>query len=962
MASVPTDAVVGREQELKLALQLVKGVVGGKSGVLLIEGEAGVGKSRLVQQIREDAVALGARVLWGSGHPLERTRPFGVIGEAMDLRPSSSDPRRAAVGRLLRGGGGSLDPRTVAPAPDVRFRVVDEVVELMETVAASVPVVLIVEDLHWADESSLVAVGAIVHQLHDMPLLVVATLRPGPRARALDILLDDWIVSEARLIELLGLGAEEVATLVNAVLGARPGPILASIVEKAAGNPLWIVELLRSLSSEGWLRRRGICAEAAADELPGTFRELVLRRLHYLPAGALDALRLAAVLGESISVHHLSVVSRRSPPEVVGDLAEAFRGRLLEERAGAVVFRHQLVQQAIYEDIPMPLRRALHRDAAGALARAGGDHAQVASHLLRGADKGDLEAVRWLRHAAVEAAAGAPVVAVDLLERTVELLPDGHSDADIVRAELAEALLRAGHVADAATVAEAILDRPHREDADVRLTLTLVSALSLQNRPTELSMRAEAALTATPLRTGDQALVLAQASYAQTFSGDVVGGEATAGRSLELAELAEDAAMTVWSLCALSVAVKTQGRCGEALSMSRRAVASAFEAADNGARLRHPYFFLGMALADCDLVDDARVSFERAIVECETLGSVWLLPDTLLQAAQLRFVIGEWDDATVEFEAGLRLAEERGQRVLIAQSKACLAIIAAARGRLPAAKATLDGLETILTDDRPPYGAEMVAFAMATIAEAQGDLSGAFAMLLRFWNYNVEREIRYYHRYLAPPLVRLALELKHPDVAGDVVRTVEKDAALAAEVRTVQATALRCRGLLDRDPRPLLDAVALARGSRRVLDHAGACEDAAAVLAGEQPGQASDLLVEAQASYDAMDGVAWSARTAAALRGLGVRQGARRTHRRAETGWESLTTSELAVSGLVAEGLTNREVARRLHISPHTVNTHLRHIFQKLVVTTRAELAAKIVRHRQITQSSDVSTTGDGTP
>ncbi len=256
----------------------------------------------------------------------------------------------------------------------------------------------------------------------------------------------------------------------------------------------------------------------------------------------------------------------------------------------------------------------------------------------------------------------------------------------------------------------------------------------------------------------------------------------------------------------------------------------------------------------------------------------------------------------------------------------------------------------------------MVAFAMATVAEAEGDLSGAFAMLLRFWNYNVEREIRYYHRYLAPPLVRLALELGHSDIAADVVRTVERDAALAAEVRTVQATAGRCRGLLDRDPRPLLDAVLLARGGRRVLDHAGACEDAAAVLSAVQPDQAKDLLLEAQEIYDAVGAVAWSVRTAAALRALGVRQGARRSHRRAETGWESLTTSERAVSELVAEGLTNREVARRLHISPHTVNTHLRHVFQKLVVTTRAELAAKIASRGQITHSSDVSTAGDGTP
>lgn len=954
-----TDAVVGRRRELEVARRLVEDVVGGTSGVLLIEGDAGLGKTRLVEQTRDAARAIGASVLCGGGHPFERTRPFGVIADALDLRPRSPDPRRAAVGRLLAGEGRGLDPRTPTPAADVRFRVIDEVVELIEMLAASAPVVLILEDLHWADDSSLGTARTIVHELRDMPVLLVATFRPAPRHRDLDVLIDDCVAVGARRLHLLALRAEEVDTLVRAALGGSPGPILASIVDKAAGNPLWIVELLRSLSSEGWLRRGGEFVEAAADELPSTFRQLVLRRLHYLPAGALDVLQLAAVLGESISVHHLAAVSRRSPRDVVSDLAEAFRARLLDERDDAVVFRHQLVQQAIYEDIPMPVRRALHRDAAGALARAGADHAQVASQLLRGADKGDLEAVRWLRRAATEAAAGAPPVAVDLLGRAVELLPNGHNDADLLQAELAEALLRAGRVADAAAAAEAVLDRPHREDADVRLALTLVSALSLQNRAAELVTRAAVALTNPALRAPDQSLVLAQASYGQTFSGDFVGGEATARRALELAESAENTAMTVWSLSALSVAVKTQGRYGEALSMTRRAVASAFEAADDGARLRHPHFFLGMALADCDRTDDAYVAFERAIVECEELGSAWLLPDTLLQAAQLRFATGQWDDAGVELEAGIRLAEDRGQRVLIAPSRACLAIMATARGNLPAATSALAGLEAIVTGhERPPYGAEMVAVAMAMTAEDAGDPSAAFAMLLRSWNYDVEQEIRYYHRYLGPPLVRLALESERSEMAAEVVRTVEDGARLAAEVPTVQATALRCRGLLDRDPRLLLDAVALARRGGRVLEHAGACEDAAAVLAASRPDQAKDLLLDAQARYEAVDAAAWSARTAAALRGLGVRQGARRPHRRTGTGWESLTTSERAVSELVAEGLTNREVARRLYISPHTVNTHLRHIFQKVAVTTRAELATRIARDQRITHSSDVSAPG----
>jgi DNA-binding CsgD family transcriptional regulator len=144
----------------------------------------------------------------------------------------------------------------------------------------------------------------------------------------------------------------------------------------------------------------------------------------------------------------------------------------------------------------------------------------------------------------------------------------------------------------------------------------------------------------------------------------------------------------------------------------------------------------------------------------------------------------------------------------------------------------------------------------------------------------------------------------------------------------------------------LVEAVELARRGPRFLDHAGACEDAAAVLTTTgRSAKAKELLVEAQARYEAVDARAWAARTGARLRRLGVRQGSRGQRRRPSSGWASLTPNELIICRLVAEGLTNREVGRRLYISPHTVNTHLRHIFQKLSVSTRAELAG-LVGHR----------------
>jgi DNA-binding CsgD family transcriptional regulator len=962
MALRPAAGLVGRDRELAVIGELLRALRRGAATTLLVEGEAGIGKTRLVEALTDLAHGEGLTVFHGNAHPFERTRPFGAVADALELRRRSADPLRSAIAGLLVGG---TQGRTVVDGTaDLRYRVVEEVVDLVETACAETPVVLILEDLHWADDSSLLAFRSIAHGLSHVPLLLVGTLRPAPRSRELDELFDECASAGARVVSLRSLLAHDVEALVQAQLGLPPGPLLTSILVKAGGNPLWLVEILRSLSIEGWLRRSSEFAEATADELPGSLRDLVLRRLGYLPTRTLDLLKAASVLGDAVSVHDLAAVRRRPATEVVADLEEAFRSRLLDEHRDAVVFRHQLVQQAVYEDLPVPARRALHREAAGALAEVGADLSTVASHLIRGADRGDLEAVRWLRQAAAQAAARAPSVTVDLLRPAVALLPLGHPDTDLVTAELAEALQRAGQVAEASTVAEEVLDRPHRAEADVPLRLTLVSALSLQNRAPELIDRAESALQSSVLRPPDQALVLTQASYGRTFSGDFVGGEETARRALDIAERAGSVEMTVWGLAALSVAVKTQGRYAEALESTHRALALTFDPVDDGARLRHPHFFQGMALADSDRFGEARPAYLRAIEESRELGSAWLLPDMFLLAAEERFLVGAWDDAAAELESGVRLAQQHGQRISINQSRAYQAVMAIARGDVAGARSALADVDEQLTADQPSYGVEMVGFAASMLAEAEDEPVRAHGVLLRCWNRDVEREIRYYHRYLAPPLVRLSLALDQADLARRVVEAVEAGAILAPDVVSVQAAAQRCRGLLDDDPAPLLQAVELARRSTRLLDHAGACEDAASVVArsGQEQG-AKDLLSEAQSRYDTVDATAWLARVGAGLRRLGVRQGARGPRRRPDTGWDSLTPSESAVSRLVAEGLTNREVGRRLHISPHTVNTHLRHVFQKLSVSTRAELAGKVARGSaegiEITHSRDVSPGAD---
>ncbi len=291
----------------------------------MVEGEAGIGKTQLVRRIADEAGELGAAVLWGAAHPFER-RPFGVLVDALDLRPRSADPERARIGRLLVGGGGHES--TSPPPADATLAIVDGAIELLENSCSEAPTVLVLEDLHWADGSTLGTVRAILHDLRYLPLLLVATLRPAPRTAELDVLLDDFVACGTQL-RLGSLEPADVDALVRRQLGASAGPLLSSIIQKAAGNPLWIVELTRSLSAEGWLKRDAGVVEATADELPGTLRELVLRRLRYLPDRTLELLQLASLLGEAVSIRDLAIVARRPATEVVAGLSDAFRGRLL---------------------------------------------------------------------------------------------------------------------------------------------------------------------------------------------------------------------------------------------------------------------------------------------------------------------------------------------------------------------------------------------------------------------------------------------------------------------------------------------------------------------------------------------------------------------------------------------------------------------------------------------------------
>ncbi len=268
--------MIGRAGEVQVLYRLLSGVAAGTGAAVLVEGEAGIGKTWLMRSLTVTARRRGFRVFLGAAHPFETTRPFGALSQALELRRGSSDTRRAAIARLLDVGAGPQSDRATGQAPDVRFRVVEEIVDLVEGLSAGSAVVVALENLHWADDSTIFTFRSMVHRLAHMPVLLVGTLRPSPRSAELDLLIDELLGSGTALLRLERLGDADVVDLVRAELGAPPGPRLSRVVDRADGNPLWIVEILHLLHSDDLLEVGAMTAEAVTESLPESFRHIVL--------------------------------------------------------------------------------------------------------------------------------------------------------------------------------------------------------------------------------------------------------------------------------------------------------------------------------------------------------------------------------------------------------------------------------------------------------------------------------------------------------------------------------------------------------------------------------------------------------------------------------------------------------------------------------------------------------------
>src|SRR5580698_8416652 len=416
----PAGALVGRDSEMALLRRLIKEVARGHGGaVVLIEGEPGIGKSSLVRAAVAEAPEAGCEVFWGAGDELGQALPLLPFLEALRVREPATNPRRTTIVGLLRG------EVTADRGTDVPAVLAEQLLALVAEQCAVRPTILVIDDLQWADQASVTLWGRLARSSRQMPLLLVGMMRPVPQRD--DLLALRRVAGDAARLQLTALTGQAVADLVAALAGGRPDDNLLQLAGGAAGNPLYVTELVAALARSSSLTITDAgAAELASDSAPGSLSAAIAGRLGFVAGPVHEVLRAAALLGVDFAVPDLATVLGRGVPDLIPAVGEACAAGVLAESGSGLGFRHPLIRAALYDEMPAPVRAAWHRDVGRALAAAGAPPDRVARQLLQAVgDSGDTTEpvddwmLDWLSSTADPLISQAPEVAADLLTRAV---------------------------------------------------------------------------------------------------------------------------------------------------------------------------------------------------------------------------------------------------------------------------------------------------------------------------------------------------------------------------------------------------------------------------------------------------------------------------------------------------------------------------------------------------------------
>jgi DNA-binding CsgD family transcriptional regulator len=928
---MPPVTLVGRDSEMALLTGLVKQLIRGRGSSVLIEGEPGIGKSALVRAAAEMPEA-DCQVFWGAGDELGQALPLLPFLDALRVREPSANPRRNTIVRLLRG-------EVTADRTDVPTVLAEQLLALVAEQCAARPTILVIDDLQWADRTSITLWGRLARSAGQLPLLLVGMMRPVPQRD--ELLALRRVVGDVTRLELSGLTGTAVADLVATLAGGRPDDHLLRLADGAAGNPLYVTELVAALARSSSL----IVTEAGAAELagvsaPGSLSAAIADRLGFAAGPVREVLRAAALLGMDFAVPDLAIVLGRNVADLIQAVDEACAAGVLAESGNGLRFRHALIRAALYDEMPAPVRAAWHRDAGRALAEAGAPADRVARQMLRAVgglgaatEPVDEWMLDWLARTADALVARAPGVAAELLTRAVASAPADSARHDWLASRLADALCRIGDTAAAEQVVNRALEHAAEPDLLVDLHWTLAQCRMRAGESAESLATLERALASPAISARHRARLLVLAARTHSNLGEVEKAGRAATSALAAASEAGDNWAMGWALHVLTIVTAVQGHVTDALPLFDQALTvTQSDPALTDLRLLLQ-INQAVTLGNLDRYEEALAAAGQARHLADQIGTAIRMAQVHGALGQLLFETGRWDAALAEVEI---VHENLKEPAAACCDLGIAAVIRFHRGDTGAARRPL----AAAVPHAKRLGHRLIgplALARSLDREHEGALPEALAALTVAFDGDTE-ELEEIEDLLADA-VRLACETGD---LGTAQALTGHATALAAEseIPHRQANALYCRGLLDRDASRLLAAAARYDDASRPLLTAKALEAAADhfVSAGERD-QARAAFTRAVEVYGSLGAAADVARLQATFRAHGIRRGPHAKHRRAQTGWASLTPTEVKIAAFVEEGLSNPEIAARLLLSRRTVATHVSHILKKLDVHSRTDIA-----------------------
>ena len=917
------EGMVGRDQELAAVGEVLDGLQAGL-GVLLVEGEPGIGKTTLWLAGREQAQQLGHRVL--SCRPIQTETPLAFVALADLLEPVLNEtlphlpaPQAGALEvAMLRAEAGARRPdrRTVSAA----------VLGAIRRVAAAGPVLVAVDDVQWLDRASAGVLEFVIHRLAGEPVGVLATSRTG-EATPLDL---DRILPPGQLRRLV-VGPLSVGSL-QPILRRQLGvtfsrPVLLRIHQASGGNPLFALEIARSIQALGELRR------AEPLPVPDALTDAVGARLATLSPRVRRRLVVVALLAQPT----LGLVEEvfADPERVRADLEVAQRAGVIRLAGDRIRFTHPLLAAAAVAGATPDQRRRLH----GRLASASADPEERARHLALATLRPDAGVAALLDAAAVAARArGAPDVAAELSEEALRLTPvRGDAEATRRRLDGADHHFAAGDSQRARELLEAVAaaspSQSDRAEALLRLGILHyhaddhVAAVGLLERARQaaaddLVMRSE---------------IEQQLSWAVSVAGDIPQGAEHARLALELAERRQDAGALSRALAMVAILDFFLGRGVDTQAMER---SLALEEWTEPLPVEwRPSYLHGYLLKQTSQLPAARAVLEDVRSRLEAQGDETALPFLLSTLSQLECWAGNLELAADHAEVGDTLAVQTSQGLTRAFLLSSRALIDALRGDTDKARSlAAEGLAIAERGGVYPaiqFNTSVLAFVDLSLGNhaAVHARLGPLADRLAGVGMAEPGIVRF-----VPDEIEALVALGEVEQAASILDAFEARAAALQRTWSL-ATAARCRGLVEsaRGAAPAAtDSLEAALGHHRRVGEP--FELARTLLvAGQiyrrnrQKRAAKQALDRALGLFEGLGVPLWAAKARAELVRVGIRPSAPL----------GLTATEERVARLVADGKSNREVAGELFLSRRTVEDNLSRVYRKLGVRSRTQLARR---------------------